>query len=576
MSTSSTTASSTTSLFNGNSRYASDFQAIISRSVAIASLPLSQLNNHHDSLTTAQKDLQSLDTKFTALQGAIGSLNDAIVSGSLGATLSDNSTVSVSVGSGALEGNYSIEVTDLGAYTTTMSAAPGPSKVTAPATQSLSSLTKPTFVLTVGSTEYTIAPSSNTLNDLANAINATANAHVNATVVNAGSAQAPDYRLSLESAQLGNFGIQLTDGATALASEQVRGNGTDTYTRTLSPAPGPAVVSDPNKQNISHLAKPTFTLTVGSNTYTLAPVSNTLTSLVDAINARSDAGLRATMVNVGSTSSPDYRLSVQSAKLGDIAIQLSDGSLNFQEEQVRGSVAKYKVNDVAAEAESDSRTVTIAPGLSVSLLHESATPGQPTNITLTRQSTPVSDALQSLVTAYNAAVDEIDKQRGTANGSLAGDSIVNDLSTALQNITGNTSGTGVNSLAMLGIELDQTGHMSYNALQFLSADFSDSDGVAKYLGAADKSGFLKSATDAINQIEDPVHGVLKTSLTSVQTEINTTNSQISTEQTRVDALQSSLQEQMAAADSAIAAMEQQYNYLSQMLQSMQSADALYK
>jgi flagellar hook-associated protein 2 len=576
MSTSSTTPTSSV-IFNGSSRYSSDFQAIITRSVAIASMPISQLNTQHDALTAEQKDMQTLDTKFTALQTAIGTLNDAIVSGSLGATLSDDSTLTASVGTGALEGNYSVEVTDLGAYTTTLSATPGPCKVTTPSTQSLSSLATPAFVLKVGTTNYTITPATNTLNGLADAINATTAANVQASVVNAGTAGAPDYRLSLQSTQLGNFGIQLTDGSISLAAEQVRGNATDTYTATQSPAPGPNLVADPDKQNITHLAKPTFSLTVGSNSYTLAPVSNTLTSLVDSINANTDAGVHATLVDVGSTSSPDYRLSLQSATLGDVAIQLNDGSADLQNEQVRGSLATYKVNGVAEEAESNSRTVTIAPGLTVNLLHQSQTAGQATNITLTRQSTPISDALQAFSTAYNAAVDELDKQRGTANGSLAGNSIVNDLSGALESMTNNTlSGTGVNSLAAIGLQLDQTGHMSFTPLDFLSADFSDSAGVTKFLGAADTGGFLKTATDAINQIEDPIHGSLKTSLTSVQTEITSTTDQISTEQSRVDALQASLQEQMASADAAIAMMEQQYDYMSQMFQAQQTADQMYK
>ena len=480
------------------------------------------------------------------------------------------------MGPGAIEGTYSIEVTNLGAYTTTLSSTPGPPKVTNPATQTISTAATPAYTLTAGSSSYILTPASNTLNALAAAINGTTAANVTATVVNAGTAQAPDYRLSLQSTQLGSRAIGVSDGSTPLVTQSVTGNGTDTYSAAASPAPGPNTVSDPSSQTISHLSRPAFTLTVGSDSYTISPTSNTLASLVDAINSTTGANVRATMVNVGSSTSADYRLSLQSSVLGNSAIQLTDGSINLQTGQVTGSLATYKVNGVAQVAQSDSRTVTIAPGLTVQLLANSPT-GQATNITLTRQSSAISDALNAFSEAYNAAVDELAKQRGNAGGALAGNSIVSQLTSTLGGINNYYSGgTGINSLATLGLEMDQTGHMSFNAGTFLSADFSDSQGVTNYLGSSTTGGFLKAATADITQIEDPTNGIIKTSLTAVQSEMTATTDQISTEQARVDALQTSLQTQMASADAAIATMEQQYNYMSQMFQSMLDASQTYK
>lgn len=131
-------------------------------------------------------------------------------------------------------------------------------------------------------------------------------------------------------------------------------------------------------------------------------------------------------------------------------MSLTDGVIQLQTEQVRGEVARYKVNGSSKISESDSRSVTIAPGLSVSLLGVS-TAGDPTSITLTRESSAVSSALTSLVNAYNAAVDEVDKHHGTAGGALAGQSVIRALTGALQKMTSHVEpGAGVNSLAALG------------------------------------------------------------------------------------------------------------------------------
>ena len=51
-------------IFSGNSRFANDFQAIINRSVAIASLPLTQMNTVKSTLTAQAAALDELEAKF--------------------------------------------------------------------------------------------------------------------------------------------------------------------------------------------------------------------------------------------------------------------------------------------------------------------------------------------------------------------------------------------------------------------------------------------------------------------------------------------------------------------------------
>ena len=67
-------------------------------------------------------------------------------------------------------------------------------------------------------------------------------------------------------------------------------------------------------------------MTVNGVNHTITPAQNTLQGLVNAINADSSTGVSASIVNVGGSGSPDYRLSVQSNALDAVTVQLNDGT----------------------------------------------------------------------------------------------------------------------------------------------------------------------------------------------------------------------------------------------------------
>lgn len=459
-----TSTSSNTITFTGTSRYSQDFQNLINRDVAIASLPITQLDDDVTTLSSEGSALSDLDTKFSALSDAVSGLVTAMGSGSFNADVQDPTIASATVTDGAMEGNYSIEVDDLGAYTT----------------------------------------------------------------------------------------------ATSLAS---------------NPA-----VTDPSTTSISTAAN--YTLTVGSNTYCITPASNSLLSLADAINS-SSAGVQATIVNQGSTDAPNYTLSLQNTLLGtdsiDLAANTTDSSGNavstdLMNPAVLGSLATYKPNGSSTQQTSDSRTVSLAPGLDATMLALS-TPGQSTSITLTRQSETIGTALQTFVTAYQAAQDDLNQQRGQAGGALSGQPIVYELQDALNQISGyGQPGSSVASLSDLGITFDPTTFkMTFDEPTFLSATLGSMSGITAFLGDGTSAGFLKTATDAMSSVEDPSQGSLKTAITDNQTEAADDTNRIATEQAQVDKYQTDLTNQLDAADALISSMEQQYTVVSNLFTAIDSS-----
>src|SRR5665213_2175651 len=231
--------------FTGVSKFATSLQQVLTRAVAIASLPLDSDQAALNNSTTVQGDLRGLDNTFTTLQQSIGSLQTALTSNLLGSSLSDSTTVSATLGTGATAGTYTVAVDSLGAYSTALSNA-GTAPVTDPAAQGISGSS--TFTLTVGGTATTITPASSGLQDLATAINAQSGGQVQATLVNVGSTSSPDYRLSLQATNLGTAAIDLTDTSGSVIATATAGtlasysiDGTDAISstaRTVTVSPG--------------------------------------------------------------------------------------------------------------------------------------------------------------------------------------------------------------------------------------------------------------------------------------------------------------------------------------------------
>ncbi len=434
-------SSSAIPTFNGTSTYANTLQQALTRAVSIASLPLTAMQTNLTTLQGQSTELGTIDTDFASVQNAIQNLDGASSSNS--AVASDPTVLQANADSTALAGTYTVNVLDPGSQTTTVSA-----------------------------------------------------------------------------------------------------NGLPT-------------VQDPSSTSIT--SSSALTLTVNGTSYSIAPASNNLEALVDAINS-SGANVSATILNEGSPLAPDYRLSIQSTALGPVAIGLSDGTPLLTTLST-GSVAQYQVNgQPTTPISSDSRNVTISPGVTVNLLQAGTS-----TVTVARSDSTVASALTSLVSAYNTAVDDLAQNRGQAGGALTGDSLVSTLSQQLRDLMGYTGGSGaVQNITDLGLTFDATGHLSFDQTTFNSVAAADPSDLANFLGSASSGGFLQSATNILTGLEDPTDGSIVTALNSVNDQITTQNQRISDEQDQINQLQTNLTTQMSDADAAIATLQSQLTYFTSL------------
>jgi flagellar hook-associated protein 2 len=439
--------------FTGVSSYASDLQQVINNAVQVASLPLQQMQNELQDMDNQSSELSTLNTKFAALQTAIQQLDSSMGISSYSVTSSDSSLVSASVSAGAAEGTYTIDVSDPGSASTSIS------------------------------------------------------------------------------------------------------------------DPSLPAVTDPNSTSIS--TSSSFTLTVNGTTTTINPDSNTLTSLAQAINAAS-AGVQASIINTGG-SSPQYQLVLRSTELGPDTIQLNDGSQDLMDTLTTGGLATYDVNGLGDSIQSNSQTVTLAPGLTVNLLQ--ATPsGQPVTVTVSRNTAAASTAVSNFVSAYNAVQTELETQVGQNGGALQGQSIVYQLFNSLSSIVVYSGSSGaVQTLAGMGVTLndDNSGQLSFDSSQFSSDSV---DALQNFLGSASTGGFLQAATNALTGVEDSSTGALPMAIQDLNNQITNQNSEITAENQKITDLQTNVTQQMAAADSLIASLESQKTYMTGLFQSMMYSD----
>jgi flagellar hook-associated protein 2 len=371
----------------------------------------------------------------------------------------------------------------------------------------------------------------------------------------------------------GNYAVSSSDSTVASASA-ASGALLGTYTlEVVDPgsqarAASTTTVTDPTTDSIS--SSPAFTLVANGQTYNNImppPGANTLTSLVSAINTATQGAVQATIVNVGSPSQPSYQLSVLNTAYGDLPITLDDGGGNLLGTPTPATPVQYRINGQPDASQdpisSDTRSLAISPGLTVNVLKAGTA-----DITVGQSTSGIANAINNFVKAFNSAAQALAGQRGSGGGALAGQSLINTLSQSLDNITGyNNSGT-IQTMADLGLTFDTNGVLSFDSSVLTEAAQEDFPSVISFLGNSSTGGFLQTAANTLSGILDSTTGAIPALLNSISGEITDTDNLINRNQDRVDQMQKDLTARMSAADAAIAQMQQQLTYVTNLFTAM--------
>ncbi|MBY0279745.1 flagellar filament capping protein FliD [Candidatus Binatia bacterium] len=296
----------------------------------------------------------------------------------------------------------------------------------------------------------------------------------------------------------------------------------------------------------------TFAFKIGSgSTQSIAiDATTTLDDLATKINALG-VGANATVVNLGTDASPDYRLRLASRDTGlsnDLTIVTDDTNLGVTVTQAARN-ATFTVSGFATSFSRENNVVNdVVSGVTLTLNQE----GGPVKIGVTTDAAAVTKDVQAVVTAYNALASFVDAQsevtqdgnstdRDVTTGPLAFDSTVRSIMDGLRSaVSSSVSGlTGSYSLlAETGLTSTKDGTLSLDAAKLAAALADDEAGVSQLFGG------LGSAGGAFDRIHDYL-----TDVTGSTGLLATRNKSIT------DAL-SSLNERIAAGERTVAAFEE--------------------
>lgn len=291
------------------------------------------------------------------------------------------------------------------------------------------------------------------------------------------------------------------------------------------------------------LSAGSFQLQVGAGAATTITINSgdTLTTIANDINSQ-DLGVTASVI----TDSTGSRLAIESNATGsadDFTISNENG-LSFTR-AATGTDASLVVDGIPIDSASNTVTGAIE-GVTLNL--EGASPSTTVNLSIAADQTQVTDAVNSFVTAYNAAIEQVNTEYSydtstSTQGVLAGDSTLEELQTDLLASASYTvgAGSGVSTLADLGITMNNDGTLTVDSATLTNAVANNFSAVQSFLQGASSSsasGFASYLNTQLSALTDSTNGAFTVDLqsissenTSLQDSIDNFNDYLATEKT---------------------------------------------
>ncbi len=346
------------------------------------------------------------------------------------------------------------------------------------------------------------------------------------------------------------------------------------------------------------LATPVGTTVNGSyEKHVTIGATDTLSTIVTNIN-NAGAGVTASVINDGSGVTP-FRLAFSSNNTGVAGrVSVDDGGMGLQTTSlVKGNdaVVLFGSTDPAKALLLTSSTNTLTntiSGVTISLLGTSTTP---VDLTITRDTGGIKDAIKQFVSDYNAVLDGVDKydtydSSTNKKGLLLGDPTVSIIKNRMLNMV-NTKVAGVSGsfsfLTQIGLTIGQGARLTLDDTRLSSALNTDPTGVASLFTATTtvaptdnvglppgvtipsssttKSvGFGKLMLDLVSALNDSTNGTLTLATNGIDAKVKLDNTRIDEIGTRLDAKRALLESQFAAMETALAQIQQQQGAISQL------------
>lgn len=293
--------------------------------------------------------------------------------------------------------------------------------------------------------------------------------------------------------------------------------------------------------------------------------NDTLNSLVSYINNQ-NAGVTATVLN-DSTGARLAIFSNSTGTSGAVTVNNNTTALSFNP-PVGGTNATFTVDGIPFSSTSNTVSGAI-PNVTLNLL--AAIPSVPVQVSVASDANQAEQAISTFVGAYNTVVGDINNQftvaPGTSSeGPLGGDSSLRSLQSSLLTDATFTSGSGqINSLAAIGITMNDDGTLSIDSSQLSSALSSNPSAVLNFFQNTAQSGFANNFASDLQNLTDPSTGILSLDLSQNQAQQTDLGNSISDLQTQIGSQQQTLDSQFAQVSAELQAFPYELQAVQQEL-----------
>ena len=332
----------------------------------------------------------------------------------------------------------------------------------------------------------------------------------------------------------------------------------------------------------------TLTIHVGSTStsVTIDATNNTVTGLKDAINS-SGAAVTASIVNVGTSASPDYRLVVQSKDTGIANAVTITGSLAGGTDPFVGG---GQVVQAAADAilsvngltitRSNNTISDVIPGVTFVLLkegnHDGVISSEDTSahVTVSADGSAIKSSIKEFVDSYNA-VNKIVNDQFTLHpdtkhqGALGGDAALRGVISRLRSEISAPGGigAGLQFMSDVGITFEKDGSLAIDDAKLSSTLETDPTGVSNLFTLV-QNGIGKRVPGAVDDFISSVDGSLTFREKGIQASIDRIDQKVAREQDRISAFQERLTQQFSDLEKLVSQLKSQNDFLLQRLTSI--------
>jgi flagellar hook-associated protein 2 len=322
----------------------------------------------------------------------------------------------------------------------------------------------------------------------------------------------------------------------------------------------------------------TLSIAVGGNSTSISIDSSddTLSAIASAINsATNNPGVTASVISTtagarlvltGSATGAANAITVTETDggtgLSSLVYDPSNNVTNLTQTQAAQN-ANFTINGYAASSASNVVTGAIS-GVTLNLIGQSAA-NTPTTLSITPDTSTAQTSIGTFVTALNGVLTSIQsltgydastQTAGPLNGNATLESFQNQLEGILDTV--NSNGSGVQSLADLGITADADGNYDTSTDTLSTALSSNLTAVGNFLGGT--NGIASQINNLVNSFTQP-GGLLSTINQGLQSSLSSVSQQQTQLQAELTTYSATLTAEYNAMDTAVAALKETQTYL---------------